>query len=53
MGNRWKHDNSKTYTLAGAGTQTAGLSNWWLYNSRSSKMQQKNIMVQLGQLEEI
>jgi hypothetical protein len=34
------------YNLAGAGTQTAGLSFWWIYWSSCYKCQQKNIMDQ-------
>jgi hypothetical protein len=46
----WEH--ARDNYSGGAGTQTAGLGFWWLYNRRSSNAQ-KNMMVQLGHQEEV
>jgi hypothetical protein len=55
MGKWWKYGYSKTYGLAGAGTQTAGFRFWWYDTAGITNhlLLQKNTMVQLGQAVEI
>jgi hypothetical protein len=53
-GNSWTSSNplnTARRLLAGAGTQTAGLSFWWFYfHQIQPQMQQKNMMAIVGQI---